>query len=330
MRAVLASQAGGPEVLTVVEMETPEPGPGQALVRVAAVGVNFAETMQRRGNYPVPGFALPAVLGSEAAGTVERLGPGAEGPPVGTRVAAPLFAAMQLTGAYADHLVCDAHLLAPIPDALAFEAAAALMVQGLTARFLVEQTPPRDRTVLVHAAAGGVGSYLVQFARRAGAKRVVATAGGEHKLAVARRLGADAAIDYRDADWPEQALRAAGGEGPDVIYDAVGGAVFKAGLGILAPAGTLVTFGALGGALPTLGEAEVSGLIFKNQSVTGFALYVLLEDGVAQRTLAELFALAAAGEIEAPIGGRYPLEQAAEAHRALEARETTGKLVLTP
>ncbi len=332
MRAVQIQRTGGPEVLQVVQVDRPEPGPGQALVRVAAIGVNFAEALQRQGTYPsaAMAFSLPTVLGSEAAGTVESLGPETHGPEVGARIAVPLFAAMQLTGAYTEYLVCDATLLVPIPDSLSFETATALMVQGLTAHFLTLQTPPRGRTVLVHAAAGGVGSFLVQLARHAGAKHVVATAGGERKLAFARALGADAAVDYLAPDWPDRGRDACAGVGPDIIFDAVGGDVSRTGLDLLAPGGTLVTYGALSSQLLTLGETEVGSHLQEPESVTGFALYVLLTGDTAQRALAELFQLAEAGDLQVPIGGRYPLDHAAEAHRALQARETPGKLILVP
>lgn len=327
-RAVRMRRFGGPDVLEMVEEATPAPGPGQALIRVRAAGVNLAETLMRESRYAVSP-ALPAVLGSEVAGTVESLGAGVVGPAVGARVAAPLFAAGSLLGGYADHVLIDAGLVVPLPDALPFPEATALMVQGLTALYLTRQAAPKGKAVLVSAAAGGVGSLLVQLAKRAGAKTVIAAASTQQKLAFARSLGADAGVDYTKADWVERA-RAASGGGPDIVYESVGGAVTGASLEALAPLGQLVLYGALNIQQFELGVPELLGLIFKNQSVTGFALAPLLTPQGLRAGLAELFDLALRGELRVTIGGTYPLERAAEAHRALEGRRTTGKLVLLP
>ena len=327
-RAVRIRRFGGPDVLEVVENPAPEPGPGQVLVRVHAAGVNLAEALMRQNRYAVTP-ELPTVLGSEAAGTVEGLGPGVVGPAVGTRVAAPLFAQGSLLGGYADHVLIDASLAVPLPDALPFAEATALMVQGLTALYLTRQAPPRGKTVLVSAAAGGVGSLLVQLSKRAGAKAVIAAASTSEKLEFARALGADAGVDYTRLDWVERA-RAASGGGPDIVYESVGGAVTGAGLAALAPLGELVVYGALNIQEFQLGVPELLGLIFKNQSVTGFALAPLLTPEGLKAGLAELFDLAVRSQLKVTIGGRYPLESAGEAHRALESRRTVAKLVLIP
>jgi len=329
VRAVRIGRFGGPEVLELVETPTPPPGPGQALVRVHAAGVNFAETLMRQDRYATTPD-LPVVLGAEVAGTVDGLGSGARGPAVGERVAVPLFAAGIYSGGYADHVLVDASLLVPLPDDLPFEVATALMVQGLTALYLTRQAPPRGRTVLVTAAAGGVGSLLVQIAKRAGARTVIAAASTAGKLDLARSLGADAGVDYTRPGWVEAAREASGGAGPDVVYESVGGAVTKASLEALAPRGTMVVYGALNMQGFQLGVPELLGLVFKNQSLAGFALVPLLTPDGVRTALGELFDLAVSGRLRVKIGGTYPLERADEAHRALEGRLTTGKLVLVP
>lgn len=329
MKAVQLSHFGGPEVLQVVERPTPAPGPGQVLIRVRAAGLNFAETLMRQNRYAVTP-ELPAILGTEAAGTVVAVGEGVGGVAAGARVAAPLFAAGALFGGYVDHLVLDADLTVPIPDAVSFEAATALMIQGLTALYLTRLAPPAGKKVLVSAAAGGVGSLLVQLARRAGASVVVAAASTEAKLEFARSLGADAGVDYTAPRWTDRLRAAFGGAGPDLVYESVGGAVTRASLEALAAKGELVVYGALNAQEFQLGVPELLRMIFENQSVRGFAVVPLLTRERLRAGLAELFDLAVRKELRVAIGGAYPLERAADAHRALEGRLTTGKVVLVP
>ena len=329
MRVVEMKRFGGPEVLEIVERPVPRPGAGQVLVRVGAAGVNFADTLMRQNRYAMTP-PLPAVLGHEVAGVIAAHGEGVGGPAVGTRVAAPLFAAGSWFGGYADYVLADARYLAPIPDALTLAQAAALMVQGLTALHLTKQIPPRDRTVQVNAAAGGVGSLLVQLAVHAGAKTVVGAASTAEKIAFARALGAESGVDYTRADWPEQARALTGGRGPDIIYESVGGEVTMAGLQALAPMGQFVIYGALNIQRFQLGVPDLLGLIFKNQSVTGFALAPLLTVENLRTGLAELFDLAVRGRLKVTIGESFPLDHAADAHRALESRKSIGKIVLVP
>ncbi|MBI1851813.1 MAG: quinone oxidoreductase [Planctomycetes bacterium] len=329
MKTIQMRRFGGPEVFEVVEAPTPIPSPGQALVRVRAAGVNFAETLMRENRYAVTP-ELPAVLGTEVAGTIESLGDGVEGLAIGTRVAAPLFAAGSFLGGYAECALIDAGFVVPLPDALSFEVATALMVQGLTALYLTQQSPPSGKTVLISAAAGGVGSMLIQLAKHTGAATVIAAASTDDKLDFARSLGADACVDYTQTDWAAQARAACGGTGPDIIYESVGGAVTKTSLDLLAPRGELVVYGALNIQSFHLGVPELLGLIFKNQSVTGFALAPLLTHDGLESGLAKLFDLTLRGHLTVMIGGSFPLERAADAHRALEGRRTTGKLVLVP
>jgi NADPH2:quinone reductase len=326
MQAIQLSRFGGPEMLEPVDVPTPAAGPGEALVRIRAAGVNFFETLLRQDRYAVTP-KLPMIPGVEVAGVVEALGPGVAASLLGARVAVPMFAFGRGAGGYAEFVAIDAAALVPLPDGLAFEDAAALMVQGLTALHMLRQSPPRGRTVLVTAAAGGVGSLLVQLAKRAGADRVVAAAGTAEKLELARSLGADAGVDYGRPGWAAAVLDATGGKGADTVYDAVGGAVATACLDALAPGGELV-FGAVNRC--DLGSAELERMIAKNQSWRGFALLPLLAPATARADLAELFGLAAGGGLTVVRGGRYPLAQAAAAHAALEGRRTTGKVVLVP
>jgi len=327
MRAIAIRRFGGPEVLELVERSVPTPGPGQVLVRAHAAGVNFADTLMRQNRYALTP-ELPSILGHEVAGVIESLGPGVAGLAIGTRVAAPLFAGGSFFGGYAEYVLLDSDFVVPLPDGLSFENATALMVQGLTALHLTRQAPPEGKTVLVNAAAGGVGSLLVQLARRAGAKTVIAAASTEHKADVARRLGADYGVVYTRPGWIDQVRAAAGGVGPDLVYESSGGAVTMTSLAALAPLGRMVIYGALNIQSFTLGVPELLGMIFKNQSVSGFALAPLLTAKTLKEGLAELFALAAGGRLQVLIDSVLPLERAAEAHRALEGRGTTGKVVL--
>ena len=328
MRQVQFSRFGGPEVLDVIEKPTPTPGSGEVLIAVRAIGVNFAETLMRQNRYAVTPD-LPAVPGTEVAGIVERLGDKVEGLKVGMRVAVPLFATGAVTGGYCDHVVVNAALAVPLPEIISFEAATALMIQGLTALYLVQQVPPKDKVVLINAAAGGVGSLLVQLARRAGARAVIAAASSRAKLDFARTLGADHGANYAEPGW-DDAVRSVNGLGPDIIYESVGGDVTKTCFNVLAPNGEIVIYGALNIQSFNLGIPELVSLIFKNQSLTGFALPTLLDsDGLASG-LAKLFDLAASGGLKVQVGGTFALKDAASAHRALETRATTGKVVLVP
>ncbi|RWF55535.1 MAG: zinc-binding alcohol dehydrogenase family protein [Mesorhizobium sp.] len=326
MRAIQLKRFGGPDVLDVVEMPKPLPEAGEVLIRVRAAGVNFFEVLMRGDRYAVTPD-LPVILGVEVSGTVEALGQGVDASLTGTRVAAPLFASKRPFGGYAEYVTIDAKLAVPLPDILSFEDATALMVQGLTAFHLLRQSPPAGKSVLVTAAAGGVGSLLVQLAKRQGASTVIAVAGSRAKLDLALSLGADAAVDYSMSDWPMRVREAAGGAGVDVVYDIVGGTMTAASLQALAPGGELV-FAALG--RYAIGAAELEAMITRNKSLRGFALLPLLSADGLRASLSELFQLAAGGQLAVTQGGRYPLDQANEAHRLLEERRSTGKVVLIP
>lgn len=319
MKAIQITRFGGPEVLELAEVATPEPGPGQVLIRVHAAGINFAETLMRENKY-VAAYTLPAIPGSEIAGTIVALGAGVEGLAVGQRVGAVLAAARTLTGGYAEYALADAAVTVPLPDALDFDAATALLVQGLTALYLTREVDPAGRDVLVTAAGGGVGSVLIQLSRIAGARSVTAAASSAAKRAHALSMGADRAIDYAEL----------GGTSPTLIYDSVGGDILPACLDALAFKGVLVAYGALNLAAFALGVDDLKRMVFGNQALRGFAFGPLIEHAKMRLDLSWLFDQAAAGVLKVAIGGRYPLASAADAHRALAARGSVGKLVIRP
>jgi NADPH2:quinone reductase len=326
MKAIQISRFGSPEVLDVVDVPTPVPAAGQILVRLRSIGVNLADTLTRMDRYAVTP-PLPAILGTEAAGVVEAIAADVSGFAVGQRVAAPLFATNGI-GAYAEFAVIDAGIAVPLPDAISFDQAAALMIQGLTALCLTRQAPPKGNAVLINAAAGGVGSLLVQLAKQAGARTVIAGASNAQKLEFARSLGADAGVNYTTPGWTEELRRITDGNGPGIIYESVGHEVTTASLATLAPLGQIVIYGALNIQKFQLGVPELLGLIFKNQSLTGFAFATLLSPEGLRAGLNELFDLVINGKLTVTIGGRYPLAEASKAHIALEGRGTKGKLLL--
>lgn len=329
MKAIQINRFGGPEVLELVEIERPSPGPGEILIKVGAAGINFFEVLMRQDRYAVTP-ALPLRPGVEVAGTVEALGEGVAGLRTGQGVAAALFAGDMPAGGYAQYVVASEAVVAPLPDALSFADAVALLVQGLTALHLLKQNPPAGKTVLVNAAAGGVGSLLVQLAKREGATRIIAAASSAEKLALACELGADAGVDYTQADWPERVRAANGGAGPDLVFEASSGKITAASLALLAPFGRLVLYGPLAIRDFRPGASEVQALIFGNLSLAGFALLPLLDARRLKAELGELFELAAQGALRPLAGGSYPLDRAGEAHAALESRRSMGKVVLTP
>ncbi|RAZ89562.1 zinc-binding alcohol dehydrogenase family protein [Mesorhizobium hawassense] len=326
MKAVQFNRFGGPEVLETVELARPVAAAGEVLVKVGAAGINFFEVLMRADRYAVtPG--LPAFPGVEVAGIVEAVGEGVDRRLLRQRVAAPLFVSARPFGGYAEYVAIDASLVVPLPDALTFEDAAALMVQGLTALHLPRQSPPAGKAVLVPAAAGGVGSLLVQLAKGQGARRVIALAGGKARRDFALSLGADAAIDSSEADWPAQVREANHGAGIEIVYDTVGGALTRQFLDVLAPGGELV-FAALGRF--QLSAPDIEAMINRNQSLKGFALLPLLSPDILRTSLRELFDLAARGRLKVVIGGCFSLREAGEAHRLVEERRATGKVVLLP
>jgi NADPH2:quinone reductase len=320
MRAVRVHAAGGADALRVEEVPVPRPGPGEALVRLAYAGVNFIDVYKRTGLYPVP---LPATLGEEGAGTVAAVGAGVAAVREGDRVA---WAGV--LGSYADYALVPAARLVPLPAGTPAEAGAALMLQGMTAHYLATSTCPLGAGdwCVVHAAAGGVGLLLVQIAKRRGAT-VVATAGSEAKAELARAAGADHVIVYARADWAAEVRRLTGGRGVRVVYDSVGAATFAAGLDVLAPRGLMALFGQSSGPVPPIDPQLLNrrGSLFLTRPTLGH--YVATRDELLWRA-GELFAWAAEGSLAVRVGAEFPLAAAADAHRALEGRRTTGKVLL--
>ncbi|HUM12602.1 MAG TPA: zinc-binding dehydrogenase [Myxococcaceae bacterium] len=329
MKAVQFGRFGGPEVLQLVDVPAPVAGPGELLVRVRAAGVNLSDALMREDRYAVTP-ALPAVPGNEVVGEVVEVGREVKGFARGDRVALSLFAAGLSVGGYAELVAADARFATHLPPELPFEDAAALMVQGLTALALTRHTPVAGKSVLVSAAAGGVGSLLLQLLVHAGARQVIAAASTAEKRAHTLALGADAAVDYTARGWTEQVRALTGGSGPDVVLESVGGDVTAAALSVLAPRGVMVVYGALNIQRFSLGVPELLQLIFKNQAVLGFALVTLLTPETLREDLTALFRMAKDGRLRVSHGGRFGLADAAEAHRALQSRRTVGKLVLVP
>jgi len=330
MHAIVISEFGTSDVLRYVERPPAAPKNGEIVVAARAIGVNYADLWMRRGQYPNPA-PLPFVPGWEVVGVVDQLGAVVIGPPVGTRVAVPLFAHGILTGGYAERVTVDAAALVPIPDGVSDEAAAALLMQGTTARFLLEHTPPRGHRVLISAAAGGVGTLLIQLTKMAGATQVIALASTAEKLSLARELGADIAIDYARADWMDRVRAATDGVGPDLVLDSVGGNVARSGIDLLAPGGTFAMYGASSLDIVTLDAAQVLRMGSRNQLFTSFTLSPALADPPRWRSgLEALFRQVANGSLRTVIGSRWPLADAAAAHRAVEERRTVGKVILTP
>lgn len=326
MRAVVATTAGGPEVLQVVELPDPVPAPDQVLVAVAAAGVNFIDTYRRSGLYPVP---YPHVVGSEGSGRVVAVGPATSGVAVGDRVAwtaAP--------GSYAELVAVRATDLIPVPDDVDDEVAAALPMQGITAHYLVTSTVEvgAGDDVLLHAAAGGVGLLATQLATLRGA-RVIGTVGSPAKEELARGAGAADVIRYRELDdltheLPALVRELTGGTGVRAVYDSVGKDTFDASLASLRPRGTLVLFGASSGPVPPVDPQRLNsaGSVFLTRPSIG--AYTATRQELLGRT-DELFALVASGRLTVRVGATFPLAEAAHAHRALEGRQTTGKVLLT-
>lgn len=324
MKAIQFSRFDGPDALEIIDVPKPLLQAGDVLVRVKAAGVNFFETLMLRDRYAVSPD-LPMIPGVEVAGEIEATGKGVMFPEIGTRVAVPMFALGRGSGGYAEYVAIEATSVVPLPDGLSFEDAAGLMVQGLTALHLIRQSQPKGKTVLVNAAAGGVGSLLVQLAKHAGAQRVIAAASSSEKLQLAHSFGADIGVDYTHAGWADRVREATEGSGADIIYEMTGGMHTKACLAALAPLGVMI-FGALGRF--DLAPADLEKMFSRNQSLKGFALLPLLDPAGVKVDLRSLFQWAANDTLKVLQGGRYSLEQAAEAHRALENRWTAGKIVL--
>jgi NADPH2:quinone reductase len=322
MQAIQVSQVGGPEVLTLTDLPVPSPKPNEALVEIKATGVNFIDVYFREGRYPAQ---LPFVNGQEAAGVVVEIGSEVTNVQRGDRVAYT-----SALGSYAQFAAVPASRLVKIPDELDFQQAAAAMLQGMTAHYLLYSTYPlkKGETALIHAAAGGVGLLLVQMAKRIGA-RVIGTAGTQEKTQLARDAGADECIVYTEADFETETRRLTEGEGVEVVYDGVGKATFDKDLNVLRPRGYLVLFGGSSGAVPPFDLIKLSqkGSLFITRPT--LAHYTATREELEWRAN-DVLGMIARGDLKLRIHKTYPLADAAEAHRDLEGRKTTGKLLLTP
>jgi NADPH2:quinone reductase len=323
MKAIVFAQTGGPEVLSLAEVPRPDVRPGGVLIRNHAIGVNFADTRFRQGTYVVKP-KLPDTPGMEAAGVIEAVGEGVTEFRPGARVAA------FTSRAYAEYCVSPASMVVPLPDAVSFVDGAAFLIQVLTAYHLLHtaDTTGPGRSVLVHAAAGGVGLAAVQLARVAGA-RVLGTVSNEAKAALARAHGAEIVINYASGKFADEVLGATDGRGVDLILDAVGKPTFEENLRSLATFGHLILYGRAGGPIDPFNLAALSP---KSQKISGFMLPTVTR-GFPEKTRESAdrcFALMREGRLKLHIDRTYPLAQAAEAHRYLESRQSVGKLLLTP
>jgi NADPH2:quinone reductase len=322
MQAIRVHECGGPEVLVLDTLPTPKPGPGEALVRVSAAGVNFIEIYHRTGHYPLP---LPIPLGGEGAGIVEALGPGDSPVAVGERVA---WAGGQ--GAYATEAIVAADRLVPLPAGLDEHLAAAVMIQGLTAHYLTRSSYPLKPgdTCLVHAAAGGVGQLLCQMAKSAGA-RVIGTGSTEEKLSIAEAAGADETINYEEVDFVERVKALTGGIGVQVVYDGVGRKTFSQGLDCLVPRGYMILFGGSSGPVVPFDPLTLfrKGSLYLQRPTLWD--YIRTRDELVERAT-EMFGWITSGRLKVAIAATFPLGEAAEAHRLLAARKAIGKILLIP
>jgi NADPH2:quinone reductase len=320
IRGIHVTDFGGPEVLTWDELAQPQPGPGDLLIEVAAAGVNFIDVYHRTGLYPVP---LPFTPGVEGAGIVAEIGSDVAGIAVGDRVAwtGP-------RGSYATRAVIPADVAVAVPDEISLTTAAAVLLQGITAHYLATSTRPLEAgdRCLVHAGAGGVGGLLIQIAKMRGAE-VFATAGGADKVAIASAAGADHVIDYQAEDFVAAIESITGSRPLDVIFDGVGAATFQRGFALLRPRGMAVAFGNASGAIPPIDPLDLlrNGSIYITRPT---AVDYLASRAERLARTGDLFGWLESGSLEVRVGDTYPLSEAAAAHRALEGRLTTGKVLL--
>ncbi len=322
MKAIQIHETGGPEVLQLVDLPIPLPGPGQVLIRIEAAGLNFIEIYFRKGQYKT---ALPVVLGSEAAGTVEELGPGVQGFKAGE-----LVASVSVMGSYAEYALAPAAQLVKVPAGLSPEKAAAAMLQGMTAHYLAYSTFPLKAgdTALIHAGAGGVGLLLTQIAKRIGA-RVITTVSTPAKEELSREAGADEVILYADQDFEAEVKRLTGGKGVDVVYDSVGKTTFEKSLNSLRPRGLLALFGGSSGAVPPFDPIQLSGKGSLYLTRPTLWHYIATRAELEKRA-GDVLGWAASGELKLRTEHIYPLGEAAQAQTDMEMRKTTGKILLEP
>ncbi|HZT00307.1 MAG TPA: quinone oxidoreductase [Terriglobales bacterium] len=320
MKAIQVKRTGGPEVLELADLAVPEAKGNEAVVKIAASGVNFIDVYYREGRYKA---VLPFVPGQEGAGQITSVGPDVKQLKVGDRVA---YTAIM--GSYAEYATVPEDRLVKIPRGVNYQQAAAAMLQGMTAHYLSHDTYPlkKSETALVHAAAGGVGLLLVQMAKNIGA-RVIGTVSTEEKAKLAREAGADEIILYTQSDFEIETRKLTDGHGVDVVYDSVGKTTFEKGLNVLRPRGCMVLFGGSSGAVPPFDLIQLSqkGSLYVTRPT--LAHYIATSEDLERRS-SDVFGMIAAGKLKLRIEHSYPLKAAAQAHRDLEGRKTTGKLLL--
>jgi NADPH2:quinone reductase len=324
VKVIQFEEYGGPEVLKFVDAEKPVPADNEVIIEVKAIGVNYADTARREGQYVVP-TKLPYVPGSEIAGVIVEIGNGVKKFKAGMRVVALIE-----SDGYAEYASVDEEVLTPVPDSVDFEQAVALPLQGLSAYHILKTMGrlQEGESVLIHAAAGGVGTIAVQLAKIWGAGKIIAAASSDEKLAHAKKLGATHLVNYTEEGWEQKVKEITVGKGVDVALEMVGGDVFNKTVKCLAPFGRLVIFGAASGKQATFNPGQ---LMRKNQSVIGFFLpQIMRNPELLQQSFKELLGYMNSGQLELTIGGTYPLAEAADVHRLLQGRKTIGKLVLKP
>lgn len=322
MKAIHFEEYGGPEVLKLTEMERPVPTGHEVLIEIDCVGVNYADTARREGQYVVP-TPLPFIPGAEVAGVVVEVGGKVTKIKPGTRVVSLIE-----SGGYSEYALSDEFSAIPLPDAIQFHEAVVLPLQGLSAYHILKTMGrmQQGETVLVHAAAGGVGTIAVQLAKIFGAGKVIATASTVEKLELAKEMGADELIDYTQEGWEMKVREVTGGKGVDVALEMAGGDIFNKTLKCLAPFGRLVVFGNASRKPYTMNPQQ---LMRRNQSVVGFFLpQIMKHPDLLLPSIQDLFAYVASGELKLTIGGIYPIEKAAAVHEEMNARQTKGKLIL--
>jgi NADPH:quinone reductase len=322
MKAIQVQKTGGPEALTLVDLPIPKPKPNEAVVKIAAIGVNFIDVYFREGRYPSP---LPFVDGQEAAGTVTEVGSEVKSLKPGDRVAYT-----GVLGSYAEYSAAPADRLVRVPAKITDQQAAAAMLQGMTTHYLVKSCYPlrKGETALVHAAAGGVGLLLLQMGKEIGA-RMIGTVGTEEKAKLAREAGADEVIIYTKQDFEAETKRLTDNKGVHVVYDGVGQSTFEKGLNVLRPRGSMVLFGGASGPVPPFDPIKLSqkGSLFLTRP--SLLHYIATREELDQRS-SDLFDMIGCGKLKLRIPHVYKLSDVQQAHRDLEARKTTGKILLAP
>lgn len=332
MKAVIIDQFGGPEHLILRELPTPAPGEGEVLLKVASVGVNFADTMIRSGGAGVP-MTDNLIIGSEAAGTVVALGSGVDPVILGKRAFAAPFAVGRITGAYATHIALPANGIFLLPDDITFDQAVALGLSGIVALELSRLVPIEGRTVLVHSAAGGVGHLLAQLVALRSPGRLIGSVGHARKAELLNAIGVHSAVSTQ-GDWVGDLLALTDGAPPDVIFDAIGGAISRLGLSSLSIGGHFVAYGGASGEYAALSKEDMPSFVMSGKSLLGYSLVPLLGHKDAARYLRDdldtLFSYVTQGVLRPHVGHHFPLHEAADAHRLIESRRSSGKIILLP